>query len=84
MYLLISYVYIVAAIMMIKTDLIKQREELIKIEEVRKEVCEELEEENNRDKEKDKKEEKDNKEEENKGVEERKPEINPEPDGSEI
>ena len=84
MYLLISYVYIVAAIMMLKTDLIKQREELIKIEEVRKEVHEELEEENNKDKEKDKKEENDNKEDENKGVEERKPEINPEPDGSEI
>lgn len=83
MYLLIAYVYVVAAIMILKTDLIKQQEELIKIEEVRKEVKKELDEEslekeekkNKEEKQKEKKEEKEK--EENTGV-------NGEPDGSEI
>lgn len=42
-YLLISYVYIIAAILMIKYDLMKQKEELKKIVEVQKKVKEEME-----------------------------------------
>ncbi len=78
MYLLIAYVYIVAAIMILKTDLIKQQEELIKIEEVRKEVKKEIEEENLEKEEKKKEKEEKNKE------EEKEEGINGEPDGSEI
>lgn len=83
MYLLVAYVYIIAAIMMIKYDLIKQQIELTKILEVQKQVHEEFEEEKDREKEKDKKEEKTkDKEEKNK---EEEPDLNgAEPDGSEI
>lgn len=42
-YLLISYVYIIAAILMIKYDLMKQKEELKKIIEVQKKVKAEME-----------------------------------------
>lgn len=42
-YLLISYVYIIAAILMIKYDLMKQKEELKKIIEVQKKVKAEIE-----------------------------------------
>lgn len=42
MYLLIAYVYIIAAILMIKYDLIKQHFELEKILEVQKQIHEEL------------------------------------------
>ena len=88
MYLLIAYVYIIAAILMIKYDLIKQHFELEKILEVQKQVHEELKEQEEKDKEKEKEnsEEKDSKE-ENKpeNEEENNPEINNrEPDGSEI
>ena len=43
--MLIAYIYVIAAIFMIKYDLIKQREELQKIIEVQKQVKEELKEE---------------------------------------
>lgn len=80
-YLLISYVYIIAAIFMIKYDLIRQNEELQKILEEQKKIREEKEnkEEN---KEENKKENEDNKDEENE--EEPVIETNKEPDGSEI
>lgn len=81
MYLVISYIYIIAAILIIKSDLIKQQIELQKIykveEEVKKEIEEQREEES-----KDKKEEK--KKEKDKKDEEEEPIINREPDGSEI
>lgn len=85
MYLLISYVYIVAAILMIKSDLIKQKEELIKIEKVQEEVRKELEEKESEEENKDKQEkkDKDNDKEENE-EKEKGPDINAEPDGSEI
>lgn len=84
MYLLISYVYIVAAIMILKTDLMKQQEELIKIEEVRKEVKKELEEEElELERENKKKKEEENKEEKGEELKEDTG-INAEPDGSEI
>lgn len=82
MYLLIAYVYIVAAIFMIKYDLIKQTEELQKIiavqEQVRKEANENEEESPD-----DKDEKEDNKKEEP-PIEVPKEEENKEPDGSEI
>lgn len=81
-YLLISYVYIIAAIFMIKYDLIKQNEELQKILEEQKKIREEKEElEKNEDKEKDTKEDNENNEETD---EEPVIETNKEPDGSEI
>lgn len=83
MYLLIAYVYIVAAIMVLKTDLIKQQEELIKIEEVRKEVKKELEDEELERKDKKEKEEKQKKENEEK-EKDKDTGIDAEPDGSEI
>ena len=89
MYLLIAYVYIIAAILMIKYDLIKQSEELQKIIEVQKQVKKELNDENDKDLEKPELKEK-NPEEKNKedvkGTKEEEPvvEENREPDGSEI
>lgn len=86
MYLLIAYVYIIAAIFMIKYDLIKQTEELQKIIEVQKQVKREAEEsleekEKTKDEEKEEENKKDNKE--DSPVEVPK-EDNKEPDGSEI
>lgn len=83
-YLLIAYIYMTAAILMIRYDLIKQNQELQKIIEVQKEVEKELEEQE----EKEKKEE-DNKKEDDKTKDEGEVEIpelknNNEPDGSEI
>lgn len=84
MYLLIGYIYIIAAILMIKFDLIKQHAELQKIIEVQKQVEEKLkEDEENKTKEEDKKEDDEKKEEptESEDI----PEVdNREPDGSEI
>ena len=83
-YLLIAYVYIIAAIFMIKYDLIKQTEELQKIIEVQKQVKKEIEKEN-REKEEKQNEEKNEEKEERDTNEE--PVIIPEnrePDGSEI
>ncbi len=89
-YLLIAYVYIIAAIFMIKYDLIKHTEELKKIIEVQKQVQKDLEQEKveklneeNENNEKETNEEnkiKDKKEEKT----EEKPEENRDPDGSEI
>lgn len=50
--LLIAYVYVIAAIFMIKYDLIKQQEELQKIAEIQKQVREDLKNENNNNEEK--------------------------------
>lgn len=83
MYLLIAYVYIIAAIFMIKYDLIKQSQELQKIIEVQKQVrkeAEENQEEIPEEKEKDKK----DKKEEQPPVEAPNEDENKEPDGSEI
>lgn len=82
MYLLIAYVYIIAAIFMIKYDLIKQSEELQKIIEVQKQVrkeAEEKEEKNSEEEQEDKKESQ-----EEPPVEVPEEEENKEPDGSEI
>lgn len=89
MYLLIAYVYIIAAILMIKYDLIKQSEELQKIIEVQKQVKKELNDENDKDSEKPELKEKNPEEknkEDDKGTKEEEPvvEENREPDGSEI
>ena len=89
MYLLIAYVYIIAAILMIKYDLIKQSEKLQKIIEVQKQVKKELNDENDKDSEKPELKEKNPEEknkEDDKGTKEEEPvvEENREPDGSEI
>lgn len=85
-YLLIAYVYIIAAIFMIKYDLIKHTEELKKIIEVQKQVQKELEQEKLEDLNKKEKteENKDNNDKESNENEEEKPEENRDPDGSEI
>lgn len=75
-YLLISYVYVVAVILMIKSDLLKQEVEVGRIIETQKEIHEELQ--NPEDKEEKKK-----PEEENPSQSDEKP-TNEEPDGSEI
>ena len=81
MYLLIAYVYIIAAILMIKDDLIKQSIEVEKIIDVQKQVKEELESEKNTE---------ENNEEEQKNKNDENPKenddlnLNNEPDGSEI
>ena len=82
-YLLIAYVYIIAAIFMIKYDLIKHTEELKKIIEVQKQVQKELEQEKLADMNKTEKQEENNEEKQNDNEEE-KPEENRDPDGSEI
>lgn len=84
-YLLIAYVYIIAAIFMIKYDLIKHTEELKKIIEVQKQVQKELEQEKNDDINEEKPEEnnEDNSS-ETPNEKEEKPEENRDPDGSEI
>lgn len=82
MYLLIAYVYIIAAIFMIKYDLIKQSEELQKIIEVQKQVRKEAEEKEEKDSEENKEDKKEEKEEE--PPVEVPEEENKEPDGSEI
>jgi hypothetical protein len=93
MYLLIAYVYIIAAIMMIKYDLIKHHFEVEKIIEVQKKVHDEVEEEKqdkeNNDEEDNKKDnenkdKKDSKENNNEPQVDEEPQINREPDGSEI
>lgn len=82
MYILVGYVYMIAAIMMVKYDLIKQQIELAKIMEVQKQVHKEIEEEKEDKKEQEKQEEK---------TKDEKKEEEPvndlsdvEPDGSEI
>ena len=83
MYLMVAYVYLVAAILIIKADVIKQRMELQKIIEVQKEVKKELDEKReDENKEENKKDNNDKKKE--KDEEEEDPIVNREPDGSEI
>ena len=88
-YLLIAYVYLIAALFMIRFDLMKEQEELNEVYEAEKEVKKELEQEKEEKEEEKKQEEKpkENKEpetKEEKNVEE-KPEIEKEePEGSEI
>ena len=88
-YLLIAYVYIIAAIFMIKYDLIKHTEELKKIIEVQKQVEKDLAEEKAREIEdeelnKENEESKELDEDKKEEVKEEKPEENRDPDGSEI
>lgn len=80
-YLLISYVYIIAAIFMIKYDLIKQNEELQRILKEQLKLRREKEEAKNDEDKEDTKEDNDNKEEKE---EDPVVETNKEPDGSEI
>ncbi len=83
--MLIAYIYITAVIYMIKSDLIKQQMELIRIATVQAKVKEQLKEEDNKDTEE--KEKKDNKDGDKKEEEEKKKDdevLNDEPDGSEI
>lgn len=89
MYLLIAYIYIIAAIFMIKYDLIKQTQELQKIIEVQKQVKKEAEEQEQTDEKEDKKDKEDKENKEDNKKEEKPPvevpeEENKEPDGSEI
>ncbi len=81
-YLLISYVYVVAAILMMKSDLLKQQAEVGKIIEVQKKIHEET-----KTPEQTEDEKKENKKPEEKDKEEKKPDDSPvdtQPDGSEI
>ena len=84
-YLLIAYIYLISAILIIKSDVIKQNLELQKIVEVQKEVKKEIEEEKEKEEKdkKDKEDEKDKKREDKEGEEED-PVLDREPDGSEI
>lgn len=85
--MLIAYIYVIAAIFMIKYDLIKQKEELQKIIEVQKQVKEEIKEEKIKDLEEQKEDKPDSeKEVKNNENTESTEEVkeNREPDGSEI
>ena len=87
MYLFIAFIYIIAAMFMIKTDLLKTHVELQKIIEIQKQNTEEQEEQDNQ--EEQEKQEKQKKKEEKKPEDEEekkeRPDIeNREPDGSEI
>lgn len=86
MYLLIAYIYIIAAILMIKYDLIKEHFELEKILEVQKQVHEELQEKQDKEKEetKESNEEKNKESEDSENKVEETDSNNREPDGSEI
>lgn len=86
MYIIVAYIYLIAAILIIKSDVIKQKLELQKIIEVQKQVKKEIEEQKEQDKEKEDNKE-DDKEEDNKEKKKEKedePILNREPDGSEI
>lgn len=85
MYLIVAYIYIIAAILIIKSDLLKQQVELQKIYKVEAKVKKELEEQKNKDEEKDKeKEDKKDEKKKEKEDEEDEPLVGREPDGSEI
>ncbi len=84
--MLISYIYITAVIYMIKSDLIRQQVELIRIAAIQKNKSEEKEEEQEENQEKDEKDDKDKEEkngEENTKEKDEKDDLD-EPDGSEI
>lgn len=86
--MLIAYVYITAVIYMIRSDLVKQQLELIKIATVQAQVKEQLEKEKQEEEEKEKEKENGKPEEKPEAKPEDKPDdgeiINDEPDGSEI
>lgn len=86
LYLGIAYIYIIAAILIIKTDLIKQVMELQKIQLEQKKLLNELDKKSDElDKKEEDKNNKENKEEKNNNENEEEDEpINEEPDGSEI
>lgn len=81
-YLLIAYVYIIAAIFMVKYDLIKHNEEIEKLLQVEIQVKKEPE--DNEENKEDKKEKQDDKQEDKNEIDEPAIENNREPDGSEI
>ena len=62
MYTSIAYIYVVVAILMIKTEIINQRMQLIKIKEIQEQVAKEAEEEIPKEKEEEKEEKKEEKE----------------------
>ena len=85
MYLLIAYIYVIAAILIIKSDIIKQHVELQKIYKVEAQVKKELEEQKDKDKDENEENKKENeKKGKDKDEEDDQPVINREPDGSEI
>jgi len=86
MYLLVAYIYIIASILIIKSDLIKQQMELQKIYKVEAEVKKELQEQKDKEEPEEKNEEdkEDKKDKKKKEKDNDEPVINREPDGSEI
>ncbi len=83
-YLVIAYIYLISAILIIKSDLIKQKIELEKIKDVQKDVAKEIEEQKDKEENKEEKKKEDDEkksDQENKTPEEQE---NTEPDGSEI
>lgn len=66
MYISIAYIYLIAAIFIIKSDFIKQQQELIKIQEEQKNVKKEIEEQKEEKKQEEKKNKKEKKEKDNK------------------
>ncbi|MBR3697116.1 MAG: DUF1189 family protein [Clostridia bacterium] len=85
MYIIVAYIYLIAAILIIKSDVIKQKMELQKIIEVQNQVKKEIEEQKKEESKEDNKKD-DNKEEKKKKKDknEEEPIIDREPDGSEI
>lgn len=77
MYTTISYIYVVAAILMIKTEIINQRIQLIKLQQIQEQAAKEAEENENKEEEN----QQDKKDEENK-EKEHKEETDGEPEGS--
>lgn len=87
MYLMIAYVYMIAAILIIKTDINKQAQDLMRIKSVEEQIKDELKKRELEEQERKEKEETEKKdsEDENKGKKDSKEkEPNMEPDGSEI
>lgn len=83
MYISVAVIYLIAAIFMIKSDLIKRQAELIKIVEVQKTVRKELEEQEREKEEEEKNETKDDKKEEKpKEKKEKENKLGPEPEGN--
>lgn len=82
-YLLVAYVYVVAVILIIKSDMIKQQIVVQKIEKVQKEISEEAEEKEEQEDNKENNDSEDKQEPENKEDDEN-DDIAGEPDGSEI
>ena len=85
MYILIAYIYLIAAILIIKSDVIKQKIELQKIIEVQKQVKKEIEEKKEEEnKEDNKNDDKKDEKKDDKKEKDEDPILNREPDGSEI